>query len=493
MVALEALQDFVVGRLTFPLTNHLLNRRHIIRTYRSLVRTERFSADELAGLQLGNLKRVLAHAQRWSPYYRELFRSLGFDPAAIRSVGDLRQLPPLSRETIIEHRREMVDRRLRPSVEVAEHSGRPPGSPIPFAVFRRNRLVRNTSTGSTGAPVIFYEDGSASAMNWAHEMRLKARFGVGPGAREARFARVSSEYLPKSRTLNIRRHLWHQLVVPGMNVSDADFRHCFERIRTFRPRVLFGLTSAMTGFAEYLRKEGLAASIHPLDVIVTWAAPVYEPERQLLAAAFGCPVSNIYGSREVGHVACECPRGRLHVNQEHYYVEIEPVADGGPADGAGEILVTPLFETPMPFVRYRVGDVGRLAAEPCPCGRGHAVLDELLGRSGEVFTTRDGRIIAPNFWCRTFMGDGLGDAVERFQVVLRDDETIRFRVVPRSCYTPETENRIRDYLAPNLPRRTRLEFQYVSRIDPQPSGKYQMVVDERITHQSRSLQPEAQP
>ena len=168
----------------------------------------------------------------------------------------------------------------------------------------------------------------------------------------------------------------------------------------------------------------------------------------------------------------------MHVNQEHYLVEIEGPAGAAAAAGPGEILVTPLFETPMPFVRYRIGDVGQWAAGDCPCGRRQRVLESLLGRSGEVFRTEDGRVIAPNFWCRTFMGPGTSDAVERFQVVLRRDGSIRFRIVRRRAYSHEVEGVLRNYLRQNLPPATALEFEYVPRIDPQPSGKYQMVVNE---------------
>jgi len=475
---LDTIREYVVGRITFPLTNDLMNRCGIARKYRSLVRTDRSTAERLRGVERQNLKRTLVHAGTWCPYYTGLFRQLGFDPARVESVEDLKQLPVLEREEVIEHRREMVDVRLRSSIETAEGSTRALGAPIPMARLRQHRLIRNTSTGSTGAPTIFYEDGSLTAMNWAHEMRLKSRFGISPGAREARFARVSAEYLPDSRTLRMRRRLWNQLILPGMNLHDADYQLCLERIRSFRPRVLFGITSALTGLADYLRRRGVADQVTPPKLVVTWAAPVYDHEKRLLEEVFGCPVANIYGSREVGHVACSCPDGRLHVNQEHYCVEIEPTPGDDGQRGAGEILVTPLFETPMPFVRYRLGDVGSLSTEGCPCGRGHVVLGNLLGRSGEIFRTEDGRVIAPNFWCRTFMGPGTSDAVERFQVILRRDGAIRFRVVARESYSEEIESQIRSYLAQNLQPGTRLEFDYVPKIDPQPSGKYQMVIDE---------------
>jgi len=488
MSLLRSIDDFVVGRITFPLTNHLMNRRGVMRKYHALLRTDRAEADELKALQLANLRRLLNYANRYSPYYMRVFREAGLQPSQIRSIDQFRRLPVLTRDVVTVHRSEMVDVRLRHAIDPAERATRPDGQPIPLARFRRNRLVRNGSSGSTGAPTIFYEDGTSTAMNWAHELRLKQWFGISPGTGEARFARVSTEYLPKSRILRARWRLWHHLILPSMNLTDAEFEVTLEKLNKYRPRVLFGITSALIGLVDYLQRRQRVNPLDFVDLIITWASPLYEHERQRLEQYFDAPVSNVYGSREVGHIACACPEGRLHVNEENYLVEIEPPTHPGTgtpalsagANEPGEIIVTPLFKTPQPFIRYRLGDIGQWAAADCPCGRKQRVIENLLGRSGEVFRTEDGRIIAPNFWCRTFMRREACNNIEQFQVVLQLNGGVHFRIVPRSTYSPETEASIRDYLQQNLSPTTPLEFEYVKRIDPHPSGKIQMVVQESI-------------
>ncbi len=60
------------------------------------------SAEEATALQLGKLRPILDHAACAVPYYRDLFRREGFDPAAVRRVEDLRRLPPLDRATLVE-------------------------------------------------------------------------------------------------------------------------------------------------------------------------------------------------------------------------------------------------------------------------------------------------------------------------------------------------------------------------------------------------------
>jgi len=480
---LRNLGESIVGRVTFPLTNYFMNRRHVMRKYRTLLRSERFTRAELEESQLANLRQALAHAQRYSPFYAERFRNAGFDPHQVQSVSDISRLPPLTRDMVTTHRREMVDVRQRHAIDAAERSTRPAGQPIPWARFRKKRLIRDASSGSTGTPAIFYEDGSSTAMNWAHELRLKQWFGIGPGAGEARFSRIASQFLPKSAVLKWRWRLWHHLVLPGNNLSDADHAYSWKQLLAFRPRVLFGVTSALTGLANYLERQNLASEMYPIDLVVTWAGPAHEPDVQKLERVFQAPVSNIYSCRELGHIACRCPAGRLHVNEESYLVEIERLAQTDESNGSlvgppGEILVTPLFPMPMPFVRYRTGDIGQWSLTECPCGRKQRVIEKLLGRSREVFFTDDGRMIAPNFWCHTFMQPEVCDGLDDFQVVLCTGGAIRFRIARRPSYSACTEHAIRDFVRNNLSPTIPLEFEYVSSIEPHPSGKFHMVVAE---------------
>ena len=481
----ERAERLLIGRVTFPFTNYLLNRRYILARYDELRRTEHAAPEAMRELQLRKLQQLIAFAYERVPFYTARFREIGLLPGDIRSLEDLRKVPPLGRQEVIDYRNDMVDRTLAGSRDHADRSARGPGEPIPFAPFRRHRLVRNTSSGSTGAPTVFYEDGSRTALNWVHELRLKSWFGNLPGAREARMVRLSTEYLPKSRVLRLRNRLWNQLILPGVNLTDPDYAVCVAKMERFRPRTLWGFTSALAGFADYLRRNNIDPAPWGIRLVVGWAAPVYDHERRLLAEVFGCPVSNIYGAREVGHVAGQCLEGSYHINQEYLFTEREEnTAACGDGD-TGEILATTLDISPMPFIRYRMGDIGKVAPSTCGCGRRLPVLQEFLGRTGEIYRTCDGRMISPNFWCRTFMNVRLAGAIRRFQVIYLNDHAMRIKIVKDGSYTEATEQVLVDHLRKNFPREMEFAFEYVPEIPPQISGKYQMVVNEMTCRQER--------
>jgi phenylacetate-CoA ligase len=474
----EGISEFMAGRVTFPISNYLLNRKGIITRYRGLAGSERHCEETIARMQLEKLQRLIAYAERWVPYYRERFREIGLEPGDIRSMDDLKSIPTLSREDVVIHHHQLVDSRLHSSALAADRSGRVAGEPLPFALFRRHRLVRNTSSGSTGSPTVFYEDGSRTALNWAHELRLKNWYGIRPGAREARMVRLSTASLPGGGSRGLRGLLWNQLILPGVNLGDDDYDLCSAKLEAYRPKVLWGFSSALMGLAGYLRRKGIDPSDWGIRVVVGWAAPLYGEERTLLEEVFSSPAANVYSAREVGHIAGLCPHGSFHINQEHLHVETDRTLAGNSGADRGELLVTTLDISPMPFIRYRMGDLGELSGMGCPCGRRLKVLRELIGRTGEVFTTRDGRMISPNFWCRTFMESRLADAVKRFQVLYKGRDAVTVRLVRNDSYNSEMETYLRNHLRGNFDPGMRIDFDYVENIEPQISGKYQMVIHE---------------
>ncbi len=443
--------------------------------YARLIQSEYDPPEKIERLQLRKLRAVLRHANRVCPHYTAKFKQAGIVPEDIQTLKDVTRIPALSRQEVIANCEEMVDAGQRFAVRAAKQSKRGPGQPVPLGRFRGEKLVRNTSSGSTGAPVIFYDDGSMTAVSWAIEMRLRKWYGIDPGAREARMARISVDYMPKDLQVWMRKRLWHQLMLPGVNLADKEYAFCLQKLREFRPRVLWGFTSALAGLADYIRRSGEDVSTCSPELAIGWAAPVYEHEEKILRDVFHCAVTNIYGAREVGHVAAWCPNHTWHINQEHMLVE----SNNDPRDGElGEIIVTPLDISPMPFIRYRLGDLGRVAPSRCDCGRTLQVIEDFLGRTGEVFVTQDGRMIPPNFWCRFFMVDGQSQFVERFQVIYRRPDLISIRIVKRQGFSERTEEDMKRILRKNFSADVHFEFEYVPRIDPQVSGKYQMVINE---------------
>src|SRR5262249_1694553 len=137
-------------------------------------------------------------------------------------------------------------------------------------------------------------------------------------------------------------------------------------IRARRPAMIYGYPSALTLITQYAASRGQPLNDVGVLVVFTTAERQYPEQRNQIMCAFGCPVANIYGGRDSGLIAHECPAGGMHISAEDIIVEIVD-RDGNtqPAGATGEIVVTHMASKDFPFIRYRTGDVGVLDDSAC--------------------------------------------------------------------------------------------------------------------------------
>lgn len=465
----ERLRELLVGRLTFPLLNACFNRRSVLPMLRERLVTETLPAAELQRLRLERLRGVLAHAEAQVPFWRERFHDAGLAPEKVRSFDDLACLPPSTRDDILERLPDMVDTRHREEfARIVDSPSR--GEPVAFARLRGRRLIRNSTSGSTGQPMVCFEDGSTAARAWTNDLRLRHWFGLGPGAREARLSISPHEFDPAGRRTRWRGRLWNQIVMPGRNLGPGDYAANIRLLDEFRPRILWGRTSGLAGMAEYLADNPRLTDWRP-ELVTTWSEPLLAHQKLAIEAGFGCPTSNLYSCRETSHLGALCPAGRLHVFAEDFHVE-----QAQPGQQPSLLLVTALFPTPMPFIRYALGDLGVLSVEPCPCGRTLPVIDRLDGRNSDVHQLPDGRRIATGFWTALFAANPLCRTVRRYQIVYGENHEVRLRIVPSAAYSNDIEAHLR--------RQVETQYgypytiQYPEAIEPAPSGKFPLIVHE---------------
>ena len=76
------------------------------------------------------------------------------------------------------------------------------------------------------------------------------------------------------------------------------------------------------------------------------------------------------------------------------------------------------------------------------------------------------------------MNPALSGRIVRFQVVYKKDDEIEIRIVRGDGYNEETERGFKKFLAENFSGQMNVYLNYVNEIQPQISGKYQMVVNE---------------
>ena len=164
-----------------------------------------------------------------------------------------------------------------------------------------------------------------------------------------------------------------------------------------------------------------------------------------------------------------CRPGRLHVDHEFCIVEVVATETTDEWE-RGELLVTALGADAVPFLRYRIGDVGTRARRPCPCGR-----------PGESFLWIDGRIedyvVTPEGRRRAHGPRLQGPArVAEAQFVQDTADALTVRLVPRPGFDGAAERRfLAEIRAHALGPALALHLERVPRIEREPNGKLRAV------------------
>jgi phenylacetate-CoA ligase len=91
-------------------------------------------------------------------------------------------------------------------------------------------------------------------------------------------------------------------------------------------------------------------------------------------------------------VAQECIEGKcgFHIWEDHFIPEIiNPETGALLAEGEkGELVITTITKQGIPLIRYRTRDITSLNYEKCVCGRTHARIARLSGRSDDMLIIR---------------------------------------------------------------------------------------------------------
>jgi len=348
------------------------------------------------------LRKLLEHALAHVPYYR------GLEVAK----AELGAFPLLSRET------------LRTRFEQLKSDD-----------IATRRCRRASTGGSTGEPVWVVQDRGFLDWDFATEMfYLEAFHGMS-----------YDEYLRSRRVA-----IWHRsrlragvswlkrlgagllgqviYVEPYSILSEERMTDYLHRINRHRPVVILAFAGMAFELARHAQRLGV--KMHRPRLILCSAEVLYEGMRNTIEEVFGAPVYNRYGAAEVGRIASECKAGKLHVFSFSNHVEILDEQDRPVSPGAvGRVVVTPLHNLAMPLIRYDIGDLARVASEPCSCGSPLAALEEIRGRVNHYFVRSDGSLVHTGNFVSMLCER---DWILRFQVVQEDLDRIRiaFRRTP---------------------------------------------------------------
>ena len=330
-----------------------------------LERHLRLSTAELEKLQLKQLKATLKHAYDNVHFYHQKLKEANVKPDDVKTTDDMRKIPTTTKiELQSTSRRDLV-----------------------ALGFDSSMLVERMTSGSTGMPLTSLADGKTVDYELALWSRAFLANGVKPWYKIG--VVTDPKNFPTPGKLSQRLDLSRRSYVSIFDSPEIQQK----LLEKSNPDVIKGYSSSLTLLADYCQHN--ACKVKPRFVF-TGAELLDKVSRETINSAFPGEILDNYACIEFGLLAWEClEHTGYHVNVDSVMMEVLDEEEPVPTGERGDIICTSLVNRAMPLIRYRIGDVGVISKEQCPCGRALPMMKVLEGREGDFLMTTEGRAVSP--------------------------------------------------------------------------------------------------
>ena len=315
----------------------------------------------LEQLQLERLQSTINRVTTHVPFYRKKFKEMGIDPDGFESLDDISSLPFTTKNDL--------------------RNNYPYGL---FAVPLRDIVRVHASSGTTGmATVVGYTKNDLQT--WSS---MVARILTAAGVTDHDVVQIAFGYgmFTGGFGLHYGAEKIGASVIP---ISSGNTKRQIQIMQDFRTTAMVCTPSYALVLADTLSKMNININGLPLKFGLFGGEPWSEEMRREIQDKLHIIATDNYGLSEVmgPGVAGECiERNGLHINEDHFYVEIinpntlEPM----PMGVVGEVVVTTLTKEGFPMIRYRTRDLAYLIDEPCPCERTLRRMSRVIGRTDDM-------------------------------------------------------------------------------------------------------------
>jgi phenylacetate-CoA ligase len=399
----------------------------IIKLRSTFEKTQWLTAEEQTLYQERLLRRVVDHAYRYVPYYRDLFDSIRLKPRDIGRLSDIDKIPILTKE--------ILHARFKTLEATNSRAFRP-------------QVLR--TSGTTGRRIQFLVDRPSNVLEFVYYWRHWNWAGYRLGAP---FAEFSSVFFlqgdERPRPAFRYQRLTNRLLLNSLAMSHATVRDYVKAIRKHRPLFLKGLPSVLYYFSLFLRQQGVTDI--SFKAVFSTGETLVPRYRKFIEETLRCKVYDSYGHLERTVAISECPHGGLHINRDYGILElIRQDADradftGKGCGGAGysaRVIGTSLYNFSMPLIRYEVGDsVWVVPEKKCACGRQFPLVGAVEGRQSEALMTPEGKVITAAF----LVFEDVPDILEG-QIMQESLDRLYVKIVPAPSFSKASEARLKSRL-----------------------------------------------
>ncbi len=390
------------------------------------------------------LRKIVLYAYTNVPLWKCLLDERGVAPDAIQTLGDLSKLPVINKQSFVG--------------KVVED------------YIDSTRLTRSfwyVTSGTSGSPFTFMMSEHACDLKFVDFAILRFMWWRGSA-----YDRLSSVRLAR---IKIREKEQPDRLFVPVDGYLKDPAAAVHKIVAFNPEVLTSYPSILLDLARHLRDNPTLARPKPTYVL-SFGETLAPSARSFITEILGTEVYDRYGLEEIGAVGGECSaHNGFHINTESVIVEVTDDSYEAVSEGTeGRLIMTDLFNTGMPFIRYDTEDRGVISYEPCVCGLQSPRL-WIKGRYSAYLTFPERRIHHLEF---DGAMDGFMNLILQYQIVKKSDTLIVARIIRGPAFRDDIQERVRSSLARVVGDAIRISVEIVAELPITERGKSRIVVDE---------------
>lgn len=340
----------------------------------------------MLALQEKRWRALARHAVAVSPFYRRTLAGLDLDRCALSDI------PVLTKQTLVRHWDEIVSHpalhheKLRRYLEDKRNWGR----------LLHDRWMVSMTSGTTGAALAIPHD--IASVDWNHAAHA-VRNAPMPGKSAPRFSLFGRRPVAASFICSVAPSISAALLQTRPWIGSlfcnyrpisvtAPWQEIIDQLHEMKPDILIGYASMIGRLAQAQLEGTLRLKLSPSQGAISTGGDSLTPAiRRLCREAFGIEPMNGYGCGEALGIARQWPGMESMVIFEDLAVfEAVDVNERECPPGvlSDHALVTPLFNTALPLLRYRIND--RVSFGPEPAGWPFKTIQELSGRSAMTYT-----------------------------------------------------------------------------------------------------------
>lgn len=235
-------------------------------------------------------------------------------------------------------------------------------------ILNQEKLVRqdvkeyheSVTGGATGEPLHFRTMAGESNAVTMNKWIGWARMGIYPDSR-CFLLWGHRHFYGQTFTGNLR-FAWRQfkdrmtnnLRADATDLSKTALEKDVERMIRFRPECIIAYSASLLALVRSCKAYGDGCRSLGVRAIICTAGPLTKEERDEIGSFFNAPVGMEYGSMEGGVIAYQTPmtEGRYEVFDKTHIIHAVPEQ----ISGNSQVLVTKLYPSYLPLIRYKIGD-----------------------------------------------------------------------------------------------------------------------------------------